>query len=401
MQILATSPDMSLRVGLDNPWTTYVQYLPTETALPTFWTEHEQRYADGTSLAPALAAKIKSIHREFQVLRSSLEDIDWCRQWFDPDTGYLSVHDWIVVDAIWRSRAMELPSHGLCMVPIADMANHAHGPRVNSRTDVEHDTGDVRLVLNASQAVDADQEVTITYGEEKGACEMIFSYGFLDKNMTRAESIFLDMAAPEDDPLFLAKKHVFDCAPGFRLMGQVSSPDVTWTGPFVWLMCVNEEDGLAIEVVQQDDGTKKLKGSWKGRELRSVVDLEDALSADENWDLFRLRAFSLVNQRVSEELDARNHKSRARNEEDWWKSRDESSVAWKLSDQLRDLEEAMLQQARTDFDSNVSGTDSQWTKALIIGRWSGWLNPRRFRNGSTEMSRRMKEKYRPHTLPTR
>ena len=192
MQISATSPDMPTRVGLENPWTTYVQYLMTETSLPTFWTDAEKHYADSTTLAPAIDAKLKSLEREFALLRSSVANIAWCaRYWLHPETGCLNFEDWKAVDAIYRSRAMVIPSHGLCMVPVADMANHAHDFRVNGRTDVEHDTGDVRLVLDTQEDISTDQQVTITYGEEKGACEMLFSYGFLDRHSTSTHAMLI------------------------------------------------------------------------------------------------------------------------------------------------------------------------------------------------------------------
>ena len=38
MQIAMSSPDMPAKIGVANPWTEYVKFVPAETSLPTFWT---------------------------------------------------------------------------------------------------------------------------------------------------------------------------------------------------------------------------------------------------------------------------------------------------------------------------------------------------------------------------
>ena len=52
------------------------------------------------------------------------------------------------------------------------------------------------------------QEVNITYGDEKGACEMLFSYGFLEDEMDTAETLFLSLSIPDDDVAKAAKMKV-------------------------------------------------------------------------------------------------------------------------------------------------------------------------------------------------
>jgi hypothetical protein len=82
----------------------------------------------------------------------------------------------------------------------------------------------------------------ISYGDDKGACENIFSYGFLEDTMSSANAMFLNLDIPDDDPLRPAKIHVCNTAPGFLLLEKADQID--WEGDFVWLVVVNEEDGM-------------------------------------------------------------------------------------------------------------------------------------------------------------
>jgi len=411
-QIAATSPDILTKIGVENLWTSYLQFLPKETNMPTFWSEAEQELAQGSSLGSPLTQKLSSLRREFDSLIQACRGIDWCKQyWLDPnpETGasYLTFDDWLLVDAMYRSRAMELPSHGLCMVPVADMANHAMNTSVTARTFVHPETHDVQLVLDQDRTLSRDDQVTITYGEEKGACEMLFSYGFIDQHMDVAETCFLEMHPPEDDPLWMAKRHCFQCPPGVRIYyglgtDMKGSRNLHWTGGFVWCMCVNEEDGLEIRLEDVVDGNDRRKGEnggseqgedygegkqqngdlgkakravarWKGGdELRDVIDLEKALSADDMRDVYQLRAYTLVSQRIGEERERRaklrhdfNHRRLDTDKDADGVDEavdkaggpvDEDSYAWKVTERLKRLEGMMLTQAHSQFDDNVSAT---------------------------------------------
>jgi len=79
------------------------------------------------------------------------------------------------------------------------------------------------------------------YGDDKGACENIFSYGFLEDTMASAKVVFLNLDIPDDDPLRPAKIYVCNTAPGFRLVDK--DDKIEWESDFVWLVVVNEEDG--------------------------------------------------------------------------------------------------------------------------------------------------------------
>lgn len=56
---------------------------------------------------------MKSLDREFIMLRKATISIDWCeRHWWDEESGCLSFDTWKLVDAIYRSRALDLPGTG-------------------------------------------------------------------------------------------------------------------------------------------------------------------------------------------------------------------------------------------------------------------------------------------------
>ena len=96
----------------------------------------------------------------------------------------------------------------------------------------------VLLGIRAGHELFADR---FRYGDDKGACENIFSYGFLEDTMSSANAMFLNLDIPDDDPLRPAKIHVCNTAPGFLLVEKADHVD--WEGDFVWLVVVNEEDG--------------------------------------------------------------------------------------------------------------------------------------------------------------
>jgi hypothetical protein len=73
-----------------------------------------------------------------------------------------------------------------------------------------------------------------SYGDEKSASEMVFSYGFVDEDRDTALWLALDLQAPPDDPLGLAKRAVLGSAPRLQIydLGQT----VEWTSHFTWLV---------------------------------------------------------------------------------------------------------------------------------------------------------------------
>jgi hypothetical protein len=138
----------------------YVKFLPEE-LLPTFWTEEEQDLLLGTSLRPAVRAKLSSLSREFEIFRDATFGIDWCKRYWWSDSQ-VTFDDWKQVDAMYRSRALEFPGIGDAMVPCIDMANHAAGADTGALYETD-EYGNAILMLREGKNMSVGEEITITY----------------------------------------------------------------------------------------------------------------------------------------------------------------------------------------------------------------------------------------------
>ncbi|KAF9886308.1 hypothetical protein FE257_011567 [Aspergillus nanangensis] len=242
-----------------------------------------------------------------QHLREALEAVgDFGRFWWDEHTGKMTFDDWKYVDACYRSRMVDLPGCGHAMVPCIDMANHASEDRVKALYEEDTEENAV-LQLRWGQELTAGDEVTISYGDDKPASEMVFSYGFLETEREDAKQIFLDLDIPQDDPLRMAKKAFCKDPPGVRvsstsLASEAGEFSTTWDSPFVWWACINEEDGLDFKVLQNNDGERELVVTWKTEEVKSSHEIQTLLSADPLWNVFRLRAVVIILERLELQL---------------------------------------------------------------------------------------------------
>jgi hypothetical protein len=297
LQIVHSSPDLQGdKVGVANPFTDYVAFLPEHFSLPTFYSEEERELLQGTSLGDAVDQKLRSLESEFDTLRTLTQEVPWCKKyWWDSETGYLTFDDWKQADAMFRSRALDLPGTGHAMVPCVDMANHASGDEAVAVYETDEHRNAV-LQRRLGKRLKRGDEITITYGDEKGASEMIFSYGFLESRVNNARQLFLDLDIPTDDPLRMAKKAVCKEAPGVRLYTK-DDGEIGWESKYVWWSCVNEEDGLDFRVLQANDGEKELQVRWKETELEPGS-LVDALANDSMRDIFQLRANVVLQERI-------------------------------------------------------------------------------------------------------
>lgn len=161
IQISHSSPDLEEhRIGASSAWSEYVKFLPSFLPLPTFWTMEELELLRGTSLRMAYEAKVLSLEKEFDHLRDSTENIEWCRDlWWDNDT--VTAEDWKYLDAAFRSRMVDLPEYGHAMVPCIDMANHAAESTVNALYEKDGD-GNAILQLRSGKELRLDEEVSIS-----------------------------------------------------------------------------------------------------------------------------------------------------------------------------------------------------------------------------------------------
>jgi hypothetical protein len=325
----------------------YVKALPLE-LLPTFWSPEELQLLVGTTLAPATASKLRSLRREWDLVCESAARTRWHRIC----GSQLGLDDWLQVDAMYRSRALDYPQIGHCMVPCVDLANHvAHEGTI---AIYEKDAaGNAVLVLRDGKTLQEGDEVTISYGDEKGACEMLFSYGFLDQGMETAETLFLSLAFPEDDTMRAAKLEMADCAPGFKLI-DAGDGEVDWKGEFVWLICVGEDDGLRFDVARTVDGNEEVQAFFKEHELTGgAAELYRLLGQSELFDVYRLRAVMILQQRVFDQMQvlfASQEDVEAVPHGDGTGVRQQ---AYDQAMQLRRLEFELMERAYEDFENQV------------------------------------------------
>lgn len=107
--------------------------------------------------------KLSALEAEFDRLRDATQSIAWCeRDWWDEETGRLTLDDWKIVDAMYRSRALDLPGSGHVMVPCVDMANHASGEETVALYETDEERNAV-LQLRWGKKLRRGEEVTITY----------------------------------------------------------------------------------------------------------------------------------------------------------------------------------------------------------------------------------------------
>ena len=304
---------------------------------------------EGTTLKAALDAKLKSLSSEFETLVDALRGLIWGKALLgsDADSQVLNLEDWKMVDAMYRSRALDLPGTGHAMVPYIDMANHASGDETAALYETDGE-GNAILVLRDNKGLKRGHEVTITYGDDKGASEMLFSYGFIEPEMPCARELFLDLDIPDDDPLKKAKKAAFDTAPGFKLSVDGKTH---WDGPFVWLSCINEEDGLSMELLQPVDSSEsELSVFWHETRIRGIDELQEALRGDPKWDLFQLRATLIVQARIEQQIAGLEESSDAR----WDLVEDDVDFErLEMARQLADLEAHSLLQADEELEDEV------------------------------------------------
>ncbi|KAK6332900.1 hypothetical protein TWF696_002919 [Orbilia brochopaga] len=331
-------------VGVKCPWTEYVKFLPS-VSVPTCWSEQERELLRGTSLYVAVNAKLAALDAEFNAFKLATQNISWCRKvWWDENR--LTFLDWLDCDAWLRSRVLQLPDLGLSMIPFLDFCNHRSFP--NSFYDLDDD-GNVILIHSLcalGQTSQAVEEVTINYGEEKSAAEMVFSYGFVDQDRPSAAWLALDLKnfgemgdGGSSSVILRAKQRLLDGAPTVLLIDMGES--VEWTSDYIWLLSVNHEDGFNIQVMQQTDGSQHLQAFFDNQPLPNLGSLVEILRMKPLWPVFQLRALTLVEERTLRQLAELNASESVCND-----IRSQNSIGaqiWHVSQSLRTLEKALLE----------------------------------------------------------
>ncbi|EGR47793.1 uncharacterized protein TRIREDRAFT_122428 [Trichoderma reesei QM6a] len=293
VQSKATSP--GTRAFASTPWTEYIRFLPRPIPVPTMWTNDERELLKGTSLEAAVSAKLSALSSEYDKLCEEASALSF---WSTLLSESATLEDWVLADAWYRSRCLELPRAGHAMVPGLDMANHSQS---HSAYYDESSDGDVVLLPRPGSKIPAGAEITISYGEAKPAAEMLFSYGFIDKDSTVKE-LTLHLEALPDDPLGRAKFHIYKGPPTVRL--SIINDNVHWASPFLYLLILNEEDGLAFRVLQDTSGGRQLKLFWQEEDVTERTgEFETLVQNHPLHQVFKLRAVAVLEERVAMQLD--------------------------------------------------------------------------------------------------
>lgn len=278
-------------------WNDYREFLPHEPFLPTQWSENERALLAGTSLETAVHAKLLALTGEFESVREKSSDIPFWNDLLWIKKG-VKLQDWIMLDAWYRSRCLELPKSGHSMVPFLDMVNHSSSPTAYYD---ENSKEEVVFSLRPGARLSKGDEITISYGN-KSAAEMLFSYGFLDATV-ESGSLVLPLQPFPDDPLRIAKLYAFGEQP--RIHVSVDEQGIPkWESPFAYLMCLNEEDGLEFRLLQDVEGNREMKVFWQEEDVSDKAkDFEALIQNHEISEVLKLRVVTVVQGCLQEQLE--------------------------------------------------------------------------------------------------
>lgn len=231
------------------------------------------------------------------------------------------------------------------MVPCLDLVNHSSP--ATAYFD-ESANGEVVLLLREGIKVTKHDEVTIDYGHDKPAAEMLFSYGFIDSKAP-ANSIVLPVEPMADDPLAKAKLFAFRSPPTLKITDSDTGVP-QWDAPFVYLMCINNEDGLDFQVLQETDGSHHLRMFWQETDItEQVCEIETLVKEHELCQIFCLRVVTVVIEMVQQQLEAL-----ATHDERSTLVGDERPEILGAASQLRTVEKDLLERVLQLLDHKVS-----------------------------------------------
>ena len=290
-----------------------------------------------------------ALSREFEDLRESTAEISWCQKcWWEYES--LEFTEWVLLDAWYRSRCLELPGAGESMVPGIDMVNHSSEPNAYYE---QNTNSTVTLLLRPDVNLNSGSEITISYGLSKSTAEMLFSYGFIDEQ-SAMKGMVLTLEPFPDDPLGKAKLTSFDGPPVVRVTEE--GGDIKWESPFLYLMCLNEEDGLEFRVLQQTDGSRShLRMFWQGSDVtEKSTTFEVHINHHELKEVFKLRAIAILQDRIRKQLEYLYESDDTAQTQTIMSmvALDRQNVAL----QLRITETAILEAAFASVDAQVSGS---------------------------------------------
>lgn len=187
------------------------------------------------------------------------------------------------------------------MIPCVDMANHSVDP--NAFYDRSKSGEELLLLLRPDRKVNTGDEITISYGEVKSAAEMLFSYGFIDSSITSTTELMLNLQPMGEDPLGEAKLFAFPGAPSVKIIED--DVGVRWSSSFIYLMCLNEEDGLEFKLTQHTDGTAgSLHTFFNDADVsEKTACFEELTAAHPLHDVFTLRCVAILQDLIQSQIE--------------------------------------------------------------------------------------------------
>jgi len=136
-----------------------------------------------THIFQATTAKLGKLEYEYHSFKHLTSRISWCQENFwepiSPELEF-TFSNWAQIDAWFRSRVLELPRIGVCLIPYLDMVNHS-SEGMNAYYQLNDITGNVELLpigrvdgqerslLDAKEKI----EVRIKYGPSRKLCEIL------------------------------------------------------------------------------------------------------------------------------------------------------------------------------------------------------------------------------------
>jgi hypothetical protein len=144
-----------------------------------------------------------------------------------------------------------------------------------------------------------------------------------------------------------------ECAPGFKLI-DAGDGEVDWTGEFVWLICVGEDDGLHFDIARTVDGNEEVQAFFKDHELTGgAAELYRLLGQSEMFDVYRLRAVMILQQRVFDQMQVLFASQEDMEAVPHGDGTDVRQQAYDQAMQLRRLEFELMERAYEDFEKQV------------------------------------------------
>ncbi|KAL5604917.1 hypothetical protein BROUX41_001753 [Berkeleyomyces rouxiae] len=295
---------------LPSPWTEYVKFLPEDIPTPTLWPASHISLLHGTELAEPVQAKLNVLEHEYDRLVEISKDLDFLQDLSFSPAG-ISLRDWQLADAWYRSRALEIPGLGTCMVPVLDMANH-NATANNAYWERDATTNDVILALRPGASVEKGSEIFINYGNDRSAAEYLFAYGMFDMDFV-VRPLTLPFHFATSDPLAGAKHAAFKShTPHLRItlpedLAEYERGRKYWECPYAYLAALNTEDGLTFQVAQDLEGGQELHMFLDGTDITGMaMNIENLLKDSDIWPVISFRALHMMKSELSIDEITRN-----------------------------------------------------------------------------------------------